>query len=208
MLFSEAIRTNIKKYKKNSNKAYRARDYERAEFLFDSLINNVVRGTYMDNFQVRKISGRKLDFSNYKKPVFLITYSSWCTPGIGEIPALNKIAKEYSKEIDFVVLFWDSRKNTRKATRQYCNKINIVYVDEKENRNNYIVNRIKHSLGLPISFMIDADKRILSVQRGAAHRYNEKYDTSFDLNYRNFEKGIYFLTNNKEDTSPGVVYKK
>lgn len=193
ILFSEAIGLNIKKYTRNSQKAYAHRDFDRAEFLFDSLVNNVVIGSFLDNFKARKLSGRKVEFSKFEKPIFLVTYSSWCVPGVGEIPALNEIAKKYYGEIDFVILFWDSKKNTRKASRGLSNKINILYVDELENIDNYIVNRIKHSLGLPISFLIDKDKRILAVKRGVFHFYNEEYKASFDLNYSTFKRRASFL---------------
>ncbi len=200
ILFSEAIGLNIKKYTRNSQDAYAVQDFERAEFLFDSLVDNVVTGSYLDNFNVRKLSGRKIEFSRFKKPIFLITHSSWCTPGIGEIPALNAIAKKHHKEIDFVVLFWDSKENTKKATRNYSNKINIVYVDELENRDNYIVERMKHSLGLPTSFLIDKNKRIIAVRRGALHYYHKGYQDSFDLNYNTFLKRAALLTTFEENS--------
>ncbi len=188
ILFSEAIDRNIKNYIQNSQKAYYYGDFERVDFLFDSLVDHVVVGSYLDNFKVKQLSGRKIEFSKFEKPIFLITYSSWCTPGIGEIPALNEIAKNYHKQIDFVVLFWDSKKNARKASRKYSNKIKIVYVDELENSDNYIVNRIKHSLGLPISLLIAKNKRIIAVKRGAIHFYDKEYEDSFELNYNTFHR--------------------
>lgn len=194
ILFSEAIGLNIKKYTHNSQQAYAQQDFDRADFLFDSLINNVVTGSYLDNFKVRKLSGRKIELSRFKKPIFLITYSSWCMPGVGEIPALNEIAKKHYKDIDFVVLFWDSKENTRKSSRSYSNKINIVYVDEMENMDNYIVERMKHSLGLPTSFLIDQNKRIVAVRRSAQHFYHERYEVSFELNYSSYLAGTSLLT--------------
>src|SRR5690606_29264639 len=128
-----------------SQLAYFDQDFERAEFLFDSLINNVVNGSYLDNFKVRKLSGKKIELYEFEKPIFLMTYASWCTPGVGEIPALNEIAEKH-KDIYFVVLFWDSKKNIRKSTRDYSKKIHIIYVDEKENTNDHIVEIMNHSL--------------------------------------------------------------
>lgn len=194
VLFSEAISSNIHKYTVNSQKAYAVKDFDRAEFLYDSLVNNVIRGSYLDNFIVRKLSGKKIELIKFDKPIFLITYASWCTPGIGEIPALNQIAKKHYKDIDFVVLFWDNQKNARKSARAYSSKINIVYVDETENVNNDIVRRIKHTLGLPTSLLIDENKRIVAVKRAALHFYNEKYEVSFELNYNKFQRGTSLLT--------------
>lgn len=193
VLFSKAIGENIKKYTKNSQKAYAEQDFERAEFLFDSLINNVINGSYLDNFKVKKLSGRKIKLSKFQKPMLLMTYASWCTPGVGEIPALNEIAKTHYKDIDFVILFWDTKKKVRKASRAYSSKIKIVYVDEKENKDDYIVQIMKHSLGFPTSFFIDKNKRILDVRRGVLHSYNEKYDISFELNHNSLLNGISLL---------------
>lgn len=206
--FSEAIGKNIKKYTKNSQLAYAEKDFERAEFLFDSLINNVVNGSYLDNFKVRKLSGRKTELYKFEKPVFLMTYASWCTPGVGEIPALNEIAEKYHKDIDFVILFWDSKENVRKSSRDYSNKINIIYVDEKENTNDHIVEIMKHSLGFPTSFFIDESKRIIDVRRGVLHPYNEKYEISFELNYNSFINGISLLKNLGDEDKEHLASKQ
>ena len=80
-IYEEPIDERIRKFLK-------LEDY----FLFDSLINNVVNRSYLDNFKVRKISGRKTELNDFEKPIFLMTYASWCTPGSGEVPALNDIA--------------------------------------------------------------------------------------------------------------------
>ncbi len=111
-LFSQAIGKNIRKYRGEAKKAYASKDLERANFLFDSLVTNVVNGTYLDNFKVRKFSGRKMELYSFEKPIYLITYASWCVPGIGEVPAFNDVADRYHKEVDFVVLFWGSKEDS------------------------------------------------------------------------------------------------
>lgn len=206
--FSQAIGNNIKKYTKNSQKAYVDGNFERAEFLFDSLINHVVNGSYLDNFKVRKLSGKKIELYCFEKPVFLMTYASWCTPGVGEIPALNEIAEANHKNIDFVILFWDSKENVRKVAKEYSKKINIVYVDEKENKNDHMVEIMKHSLGFPTSFFIDGTKKIVDVRRGVLHPYNEKYEISFELNYNSFLNGISLLINLGEENQEILASKK
>jgi len=199
-LFSKVIGENIKSYRAKSQDAYLDNDFERAEFLFDSLINNIVNGSYLDNFKVRKLSGRKIELYDFDKPVFLMTYASWCTPGSGEIPALNEIAKKYHKEIDFIILFWDEKSNVKKVTKDYNKHITIVYVDEKENTNGHIVETMKHSLGFPTSFFINEDKMIKDVRRGVLHHYNEEFEISFELNYSSFLNGISLLKNMNSDT--------
>jgi thiol-disulfide isomerase/thioredoxin len=206
-LFSQAIGKNIKKYKQQSKIAYANKDYEHADFLFDSLITHVVNKSYLDNFKVRKLSGRKVELNDFEKPVFLITYASWCTPGKGEIPALNDIAKEYSKHINFIVLFWDSKDKVRKASRKYNNKVTILYADEKENVNDHIIQTMKHSLGFPTSFFINEDKMIVDVRRGILRPYQEEYKISFELNYKALLNGISLLKNFADIEKKGVVSK-
>lgn len=192
-LFSDAIGRNIKSYKAKSQRAYADKNFDLAEKLYDSLIKFVVNGSTLDNFQVRKLSGRKIKLHDFEKPVFLMTYASWCTPGVGEIPALNEIASKYHKDIDFVILFWDTKKRVKKIAGEYNSKINVVYVDELENNHCHTVQTMKHSLGFPTSFFIDADKKILDVRRGALHHYNEAYEVSYELNYSSFLNGISLL---------------
>ena len=194
-LFSKMIGENIKTYRQKSQEAYLDNDFERAEFLFDSLINQVVNGSYLDNFKVKKLSGRKIELNDFEKPIFLMTYASWCTPGSGEIPALNDVAEKYHKEIDIVVLFWDSKDKVKKATKKYHKKITVLYIDEKENKHDHIVETLKHSLGFPTSFFIDENKKIVDVRRGVLHPYNEEYSISFELNYNSFLNGISLLKN-------------
>ncbi|MFT7073510.1 TlpA family protein disulfide reductase [Patiriisocius sp. Uisw_017] len=192
-LFSQAIGKNIKTYRINSKQAYADNDFKRAEMLFDSFIKKVVNGSTLDNFPIRKISGKRKKLYDYKKPIFLITYASWCTPGVGEIPALNAVARKHYKDIDFIVLFWDTKKNARKLGRAYDNKIQVVYINELENTNSTAIKTMKHSLGFPTSFFIDANKKILDVRRGALHPYHEEYEISFELNYNSFLNGISML---------------
>src|SRR5690554_6914097 len=52
ILFSKAVEENIREYSKKSNAAYYYQNIERAKFLFDSIIDNVVKGSYMDNFEI------------------------------------------------------------------------------------------------------------------------------------------------------------
>ncbi len=179
-------------------------DFDRVDFLFDSLVKHVINGSYFDDFTVKKLNGRKVRFSKFDKPVFLMTYASWCTPGSGEIPALNEIAKHYKDQIDIVILFWDKRKEVKKVAREYDKKITILYVDELNNKNCHIIRTLKHSLGFPTSFFLDSNKMILDVRRGVLHHYNESYFTSYSLNYESFRNGISLLLNH-DNQKEGLV---
>lgn len=196
--FSEAISLNIHDYNKKISKAYRHDKTERAEFLFDSLVTHCLTGTYIDNFSINCIGNNKNCFNDYKKPIYLLTYASWCVPGKGEIPALNEIAKKYEDDIDFIVLFWDKKSQVKKVAREYNNTIDIVYIDELENRDSYIIRTMKHSLGFPTTFYIGSDKQILNIDRTVILPYNTPYEKSYTQNYQNVAEGVSLILDHEE----------
>jgi len=192
-LFSQAIGKNIRKYRKEARKAYRTKDEERAQFLFDSLVQNVVMGTLLDNFNVRKFSGRKIKLHKFERPTYLITYASWCVPNLAEIPAFNDVADKFNNEIDFVVLFWGSKKKIKKFKRKYSKKVNVLFVDEKENKNDFAIKIMKHSVGFPTSFFISSDKKILDVRRNHLDDFSKEYADSYTANFQSFMSGVALL---------------
>ncbi|MEZ4875790.1 MAG: redoxin domain-containing protein [Flavobacteriaceae bacterium] len=191
--FSEVLGKNIRKYRVNAKRAYAHKDLERAQFLFDSLIEYVIKDSYIDNFKVRKFSGKKIELHQFEKPIYLITYATWCTPGIGEVPALNDVVDANYKEIDFVMLFWGSKKKIRKLKKKFNSNIKVLYVDEKENNNDFVIRYMKHTLGFPTSFFISKDKKILDVKRNFLHHYSEDYSHSYTSNYQAFTGGVAVL---------------
>ena len=192
-LFSQEITKNIKKYVKKSQLAYHDNDYVRADFLYDSLVQHVIINSYLDNFKVKKRSGKEIELKSFEKPMILLSTASWCTPGAGTIPALNEIARTYGKNIDFVVLYWDTKENARKASKDFNRKIKVVYVDELENKSVDIVKDMKHSLGLPTCYLLDESKKIIDIRRTVIHPYHTDYQTSFDDNYSAFYAGVQLL---------------
>ncbi|QIE60766.1 redoxin domain-containing protein [Rasiella rasia] len=192
-MFSQEITKNINKYVKQSQLAYHDQDYVRADFLYDSLVTHVILNTYLDNFKVKKRSGKQIEFNDFKKPMILLSTASWCTPGSGTIPALNEIAHTYGKNIDFVVLYWDTKKNARKASKDFSSNIQVIYVDELENKSVDIVKDMKHTLGLPTCYLLDENKKIIDIRRTVIHPYHTDYQTSFDDNYTAFYAGVQLL---------------
>lgn len=191
--FSDAIGKNIRKYRKEAKLAAISRDEDRMQFLFDSLIDHVVANTYLDDFTVKKFSGRKKSLHDFDQPVFLITYASWCVTGVGEINALNNIVAQYHDKINFVMLFWGSKKKIKKMKRELSNKIEVLYVDEKENKNDFVIRTMKHSLGFPTTFLIDTSKKLLGVKRNFLHHYNTSYQSSYESHYDSFKSDIKVL---------------
>lgn len=188
--FSRVIGKNIRSYRIASRAARFAKDDSRLQFLFDSLVEHVVVGSYLDNFRVRKFGGRRIDLNHFKKPMYLITYADWCTPGTGEIPALNDIVQKNHNEMDFVVLFWGPRRTVRKIKQKLHPKITVLFVNEKENNHSFIIRRMKHSLGLPTTFLLTDQKRIINVSRLLTHHYGLPYEESYNKHFQYFTQKV------------------
>ena len=92
VLFSEALSEHFPKYEQKASAAYRYRDFDRAQFLYDSLVQYGLKGSYMDNFRFMRLNNKPVNLYDHEKPVYLITYSSWYITTKGEIPALNQLA--------------------------------------------------------------------------------------------------------------------
>lgn len=193
MLFSDAVTQYLPNYKAKSDKAFRTNNLERANFLFDSLINHCLKGTYLDNFKVKNMKRKSVDLSEFSKPVYLITYASWLVPSEGEIPALNKLAEKHKDQMDFVLLFWDKYEAVKALSKKYNQFVTILYVNEGSNTHSAVVHNLKHSLGFPTSFLLSPKMEILDIRRGVSHPYGIAYKNSFDLNYKSISDGISLL---------------
>lgn len=191
--FSVAVAAHIKKYNLKSEEAYKDNDLEYAEILFDSLVNSYLKGTYMDNFRMYPLKGEPIAFKEIEKPIFLITYASWCVPGIGEIPALNDLADQFHDQIDFTVLFWDTKEKLKEKSYDYSDNINLYYVNELTNRDTYIINNLKHTLGFPMMYFIDPDKKVLDIRKIVTHHSSETVDKSYNIHYESLSKGVALL---------------
>lgn len=203
LYFSEALSLHLPKYEKKANKAYRVQDMKRADFLFDSLVNHCLKGTYLDNFKVHNLKKREVFLEDFTKPVFLRTYASWLVPSEGEIPALNELAEEYNKEIEIVVLFWDTRETVKDLAKKYHDNITVLYVDELQNNSSGVISTMKHSLGFPTTFLLNRDKKIVDIRRSLSHPYGISAEKSFNLNYDSIFNGIsLLLLNDSNQLSP------
>lgn len=190
IFFSVAIEKNIKKFNHRSEAAFLNNDMQRVDFLFDSLVNHVIKGTYLDNFAFNKTNGKKVQLEKFKKPLFIITYSSWYPLGDGEIQAFNRVAQEFSKEIDFIALFWEPMAKTKEISRGFSRKVRVMYVDEMGNKSDRVVRSMKHSLGVPTAFFTDRNRQILDVGRLPAHYFKNGDEASFEAKYSYFIEGV------------------
>jgi len=190
-LFSDAVRINLSKYKNESELAYKNKDFEKGRFLFDSLVKNQLIGTRFNDYSFKKINGNKLKLSAIKKPIFIQTYASWCVTGKAEIASLNKLAQQYGKDVEFVVVFWDKRQNVKKIAKKFNGRIIVCYAHETYKNDAYAISSIKHTLGFPTSFYLDENRKVIDIQRnGTTISPKMAYSKAFDENYASFKNGL------------------
>lgn len=205
-LFSYNIHKNIKPYIKSSNAAFEKGDLILGKMLFDSLVHNHLIGTKFDNFSFKRIHKKRLYLNTIKKPIYLLTYSSWCVPAKGEIPALNKLAKIYGKDIQIVIVFWDRRSDIKRLAQKFSYNIEVCYADETYNKDCYVVSTLKHTLGIPTTFLIDEGMNVIDIRRGGINLGPKAtYTASFQLNYNRFFDGISALLINESSSKSRIA---
>src|SRR6218665_89541 len=197
--FSDAIKSNIKKYNKQSDIEFRKGNIEEGQALFDSLVQNSLVGSRFEDYSFKSVNSRKVKLSQLKKPVFIITYASWCVINKGEIPALNKIAKDYSKDIQLIVVFWDTKNNMKKIARQFNNNIKVCYANESYKNDAKVVATLKHTLGFPTSYFLNSELEVIDIKRGGVPMPRKTaFKKALEIHYNVFnERVIGFLSKNE-----------
>jgi len=87
-------------------------------FFLILFVNYCLKGSYVDNFSINCLGKNRNCFNDYQKPIYLLTYASWCVPGRGEIPALNELSKQFKDQINFIVLFWDKKDEVKRVAKE------------------------------------------------------------------------------------------
>lgn len=189
--FNYVIKNNIKKYNLESNLAFENKDSEKGQILFDSLVSNHLIGTTFEDYTLKSFEKKKLKLSSFKKPIFILTYASWCIPSKGEIPALNKLAQKYAKDVQFVMLFWDKKHNVKKIARKFNHNITVCYANESYKNDESVVSNLKHTLGFPTSYFLDENLKVVNIKRGGAQPDKKStYVKAYTMNYNAFRDGL------------------
>jgi thiol-disulfide isomerase/thioredoxin len=207
LYFSNAIKINFTQYKKESTLAFVTGDMQRGQFLFDSLVQHRLIGTTFDNLTLKKSSGARLKLSSVKQPLFLLTYASWCVPNQGEIPALNKLARKYGKDVKIIVLFWDRKDKMKKLARKFSSRITVCYAHEYYKTDTRTVAALKHTLGFPTSYFLDAERKIVDIRRCGVYTglSKEQAQQALTANYKSFLDGLLTITVNKDVSKEHMV---
>lgn len=189
--FSDVLRLNINQYNKESNYAFEKKDFIEGQRIFDSLVHYKLKGTQFDDFTVKEYYSKKVKLNKIFKPVFIITFASWCFIDKGDAPALNKLAKEHRDDLQIVVLFWDKKHNIKKIAHKFNNVIKICYANENYANDSHIIAILKHTLGFPTSFFIDENKKVVSINR-IKNQYKPRtsFAEALSISYEKYSKVI------------------
>ncbi len=194
--FSDAIKNNIRKYNIQSDREFEKGNIAEGRALFDSLVQNILVGSKFDDYSFKSVNSKKVKLSQLKKPVFIITYASWCVINKGEIPALNKIARDYNNDIQLIVVFWDTKNNMKKIARQFNNNIKVCYANESYKNDAKAVSTLKHTLGFPTSYFLNSELEVIDIKRGGVPIPRKTaFKKALEINYNIFnERVIGFLS--------------
>jgi thiol-disulfide isomerase/thioredoxin len=199
--FSEAIKSNIKKYNTQTDIEFDKGNIEKGNSLFDSLVQNKLVGSRFDDYSFKCINSRKVKLSKLKKPVFIITYASWCVMNKGEIPALNKLARKYDDDMQFIVVFWDVKNDVKKISRQFNNKIKVCYANESYKNDASVVATLKHTLGFPTSYFLNSDLEVIDIKRGGISIPKKTvFKRAVEINYDIFNERLVSFLSKKDLT--------
>lgn len=155
-------------YRKLAKEAWEKNDSKLAYTYYDSIKNCIVH-SYVGRHQFRTMDNKKYKVGTKKKPIFLTVSATWCAPCRAEIPALNKIVDEYTDKVDFLVLFWDLKKDLTSFAAKYNPRIYLIPSIKKTNEENIIdIAGFKNINGYPSMFLINKDNQIEDFFTGAS----------------------------------------
>lgn len=167
--YKDIVDSCIDDLNKEINLAWKNKENKKGIALFDTLVNKCIKGKYLSNYNFKTIKKEVISTDKVSKPIVLLTSATWCGPCWGEIPALNKLAKKHKGEIEFIVLFWNRKKDLKKMAKQYDKSIHLIPSEsEPIDKSSILISGFNHKLDYPGVYLIDKDKKILDFTRGAA----------------------------------------
>ena len=163
--FDDALALNLRKFNNSSDLAIRNQMHGEVDTIFNTLLINHLKNTYVSDLKLQKVSGGYLQTDKIDKPFLLITKNSAIIQTKEEIETINAIANDYKGLVEIIVIYWDNRKIAKKNTRHYNKNVTVVYADERYNNANRALSVYKHSFGIPTCFYINKDKQVFDIDR-------------------------------------------
>ena len=115
-------------------------------------------------FALTTLKGQKLDLASYRGKVVLLDFwATWCVPCRSEIPHFVRLQNAYrARGLQIIgISLDDDVAPVRRFYRQFKMNYPVALGDAE------LAGRYGGILGLPVSFLIDRDGRIVSTHKGA-----------------------------------------
>lgn len=152
-------------FRKKSSLDFQRNYYKVTKDHFTIFVSSKLKWSILDNFKVSSINKNIKFIYDIQKPMYLMSYSSWCVPSNGEIEALNKLVNKHSSWMDFVLIMWDTKNDARKFSKKFHRKVKVLYVNELNNTKSKAISILKHKFGVPVSLTVSSDKVILNIRK-------------------------------------------
>ncbi|MFO7745407.1 MAG: thioredoxin [Psychroflexus sp.] len=198
ILFSEMLAIHHEDFQRKSSLNFHLGNHEASEEYFNSLVDNKLKGTFLDNFKVSGINEKINHIHEIEKPFYLMSYSSWCVPSNGELEALELLIDKHSGWMDFVLILWDKKVDAKKFAKQFHPKTKVLYVNELSNTETKTIKMLKHKLGMPISLTICSDKIILNIRKNTQVHPTVDKEIAIQKCYKNISNDIMLLRKHED----------
>lgn len=192
-LFAD-IESHLTKYEQDSKAYWEKGEKENARKYRDS-IKLQIANSYIQEHEFESVYNTKYNTSKRKKPLFIQATASWCAPCKFEVPALNRIVEKYSNEVDFVLLFWDTKPKILEFASDYDDRIFLIPSKEEPSGGSSVsISGFTHQIGFPTNYLITEDNQIINYYQGAMvpsnytdSEGNQNIVTKEDADKGNFE---------------------
>lgn len=160
------------------------------EITSEGLIENCIKESYVLNYDFKTINDQLISTDKIKKPIVLLAAASWSAPCWGEVPALNKMVEKYDDKVAFVMIISDKKAKAQRMAAKLDKRIKLVPARDldKIDKNYLDISGFVHKLDYPSAYLIDKNKKIINVKRGALTPTKKlKWDEVTTTNIANFE---------------------
>jgi thiol-disulfide isomerase/thioredoxin len=165
-LFADIV-SLLTKYEEDSKAYWEKGEKENARKYSDSIKFQILN-SYIQEHEFESVYNTKYNTVKRKKPLFIQATASWCAPCKFEVPALNRIVEKYSNEVDFVLLFWDTKLELEKFASDYDNRIFLIPSKEEPSDGSSVsISGFTHKIGFPTNYLVTEDNQIINFSQGA-----------------------------------------
>jgi cytochrome c biogenesis protein CcmG, thiol:disulfide interchange protein DsbE len=121
----------------------------------------VAAGGMAADFKLQDLQGNTISLSSLRgKVVFLNVWATWCAPCRDEMPSIESLYEEFSKDKDFEVVAVSQDTLGRKAVAPYVEKQGLKFTVLLDPSNQ--VGEAYNVSGIPETFIIGRDGRIVA----------------------------------------------